>query len=72
MLVNTSLSIKAISAELNFEDPPYLARFFRRNTGMLSPLEYRKKIKCKSVPYRWRNLPYKLKISLDTMKSLYL
>lgn len=42
MLVNTSLGIKAISAELNFEDPPYLARFFRRNTGM-SPLEYRKK-----------------------------
>lgn len=42
MLANTSLSIKAISAELNFEDPPYLARFFRRNTGM-SPLEYREK-----------------------------
>lgn len=42
MLVNTSLSIKAISAELNFEDPPYLARFFRHNTGT-SPLEYRKK-----------------------------
>ncbi len=42
MLVNTSLPIKEISAELNFEDPPYLACFFRRNTGM-SPLEYRKK-----------------------------
>lgn len=40
LLQNTDLSVKNIATELNFEDVPYMCRFFRRNTG-LSPLEYR-------------------------------
>lgn len=40
LLQNTDLSVKNIAAELNFEDVPYMCRFFRRNTG-LSPMEYR-------------------------------
>ncbi len=40
LLQNTDLSVKNIATELNFDDVPYMCRFFRRNTG-LSPLEYR-------------------------------
>lgn len=40
LLQNTDLSVKNIATELNFEDVPYMCRFFRRNTG-LSPMEYR-------------------------------
>lgn len=40
LLQNTDLSIKNIAAELHFDDPPYMCRFFRRMAGM-SPLEYR-------------------------------
>lgn len=39
-LLNTDLSVKSIAAELNFEDPSYMCRFFRRMTG-LSPINYR-------------------------------
>lgn len=39
-LAQTDLSVKNISDELNFEDPSYLCRYFRREMGM-SPLEYR-------------------------------
>lgn len=39
-LSNTNLSIKNIAAEMNFEDPSYMCRFFRRHTGS-SPTEYR-------------------------------
>lgn len=39
-LSNTDLSVKSIALEMNFEDIPYMCRFFRRYTG-LSPMEYR-------------------------------
>ncbi len=39
-LSDTDLPVKDIAREFNFEDPSYLARFFRRLTG-LSPLDYR-------------------------------
>jgi len=39
-LSSTDLSIKSIAAELNFDDPSYLCRFFRRMTGM-SPMDFR-------------------------------
>lgn len=39
-LSNTNLSIKSIAGEMNFEDPSYMCRFFRRHTGS-SPTEYR-------------------------------
>lgn len=39
-LTNTSLSIKNIASELNFEDVSYMCRFFRKKMGA-SPLEYR-------------------------------
>lgn len=41
-LTCTDLSIKSIAAKLNFEDPPYMCRFFRKMTGM-SPIEFRNK-----------------------------
>lgn len=44
LLQNTDLSVKNIAAELHFDDPPYMCRFFRRMTGM-SPLEYRDGVK---------------------------
>lgn len=39
-LTNTSLSVKNIAAELNFEDVSYMCRFFRKRVGV-SPSEYR-------------------------------
>ncbi len=39
-LTNTSLSIKNIASELNFEDVSYMCRFFRKRVGV-PPLEYR-------------------------------
>lgn len=42
-LSNTNLSVKNIAAELNFEDPSYMCRFFRRLTGY-TPLNYRNRI----------------------------
>lgn len=39
-LSDTELSVTEISRKFNFEDSSYLARFFRRLTGM-SPLDYR-------------------------------
>ena len=32
LLQNTDLSVKNIAAELHFDDPPYMCRFFRRMT----------------------------------------
>lgn len=40
LLSNTDMTIKEIAHTLNFEDAPYLCRYFRRHTG-LSPMEYR-------------------------------
>lgn len=48
LLQNTDLSVKNIATELNFDDVPYMCRFFRRNTG-LSPLEYRHNEKKESL-----------------------
>lgn len=39
-LLDTNLSVKNIASELNFDDPSYMCRFFRRMTGM-SPIEFR-------------------------------
>lgn len=39
-LTCTTLSIKCIAAQLNFEDPSYMCRFFKKHTSM-SPIEYR-------------------------------
>ena len=36
----TDLSVKQIAARLHYDDPSYLCRLFRKQTGM-SPLEYR-------------------------------
>ena len=44
LLQNTDLSVKNIAAELHFDDPSYMCRFFRKMTGM-SPLEYRNRVK---------------------------
>lgn len=41
-LTCTDLSVKNIAAKLNFEDPSYMCRFFRKMTGM-SPIEFRSK-----------------------------
>ena len=43
-LTSTDLSVKNIAAELNYDDPSYLCRFFREMTGM-SPIEFRERIK---------------------------
>lgn len=40
LLTSTDMSIKLIASELNFEDPPYMCRYFRRMVN-ISPLEYR-------------------------------
>jgi AraC family transcriptional activator of pobA len=42
LLVYTSLSVSEIAYELQFADPGYFARFFRKQTG-LSPIAYRAK-----------------------------
>ena len=39
-LSNTDMSIKEIANAFNFEDAPYMCRYFRQRTG-LSPMEYR-------------------------------
>lgn len=37
---DTSLLVKDIASELNFDDPSYMCRFFRRMTGV-SPMEFK-------------------------------
>lgn len=39
-LSNTEMRVKEIASLLNFEDVPYMCRFFLKQTG-LSPIEYR-------------------------------
>lgn len=39
-LSNTEMRVKEIASLLNFEDVPYMCRFFPKQTG-LSPIEYR-------------------------------
>lgn len=41
-LISTALSVKDIAVKLNFEDPSYMCRFFRKKTGF-SPIDYRNK-----------------------------
>ena len=40
LLVHTNLNISEIASQLNFEDPSYFSKFFKRETG-LTPLQYR-------------------------------
>lgn len=40
LLSTTDMSVKEIAHALNFEDPPYMCRYFRQHTG-LSPIEFR-------------------------------
>lgn len=40
LLFNTDLSVKEIAFRLNYEDPSYFTRFFKRHTGV-APLEFR-------------------------------
>jgi AraC-like DNA-binding protein len=40
LLFNTELSVKEIAFGLNYDDPSYFTRFFRKHTG-LSPQEFR-------------------------------
>lgn len=40
LLSTTDMSVKEIAHTLNFEDPPYMCRYFRQHTG-LSPIEFR-------------------------------
>lgn len=42
LLVHTNLSVTEIAMKLNFTDPSYFAKFFKRETG-ISPLQYRSK-----------------------------
>lgn len=42
LLDTTDLSIKEIAERLNYDDPSYLCRIFRKQTG-LSPIQYRNK-----------------------------
>lgn len=44
LLQSTDLPVKSIAAELQFDDPPYMCRFFRKMTGM-TPLEYRNSVR---------------------------
>lgn len=41
LLETTDLSIKELAEKFNFEDPSYMCRYFKRQTGV-SPLDYRK------------------------------
>lgn len=41
LLVNSDLSVTQISQQLNFEDPSYFVKFFKKNTG-ITPEEFRK------------------------------
>lgn len=40
LLVHTNLNVSEIANQLNFEDPSYFSKFFKRETG-LTPLQYR-------------------------------
>lgn len=42
LLETTDLSVKQIAGRLHYDDPSYLCRIFRKQTGM-SPMEYRNK-----------------------------
>ena len=44
LLETTDLSVKQIAGRLHYDDPSYLCRIFRKQTGM-SPMEYRNKRK---------------------------
>jgi len=44
LLSNTDMSVKEIAHALNFEDIPYMCRYFRQRTG-LSPMQYKNDIK---------------------------
>ncbi len=44
LLDTTDLSVKQIAERLHYEDPSYLCRIFRKQTGM-TPMQYRNKLK---------------------------
>lgn len=44
LLDTTDLTVKEISEQLHFDDPSYLCRIFKRQTG-LTPLQYRNRLR---------------------------
>ncbi len=48
LLVHSSLNVAEIAVSLQFEDPSYFSRFFRRSTGV-SPGEFRDRSPSKST-----------------------
>lgn len=49
LLDTTDLSVKQIAERLHFEDPSYLCRVFRKQTGM-SPIQYRNHLRNNKLP----------------------
>lgn len=47
LLDTTDLTVKEIAERLNYDDPSYLCRIFRKQTGM-SPIQYRNKLRSES------------------------
>jgi len=44
LLDTTDLSVKEIAERLHYDDPSYLCRIFRKQTGM-TPIQYRNKLR---------------------------
>lgn len=49
LLDTTDLTVKEIAGRLNYDDPSYLCRIFRKHTG-LSPIQYRNKQRMPPAP----------------------
>lgn len=51
LLMNTALNITEISDRMNFQDPAYFCRFFKKESGK-SPTDFRKEYAIKNTSYR--------------------